>query len=117
MERRSAKKCIDHLMNVFFNIRYGSEVGTVTENALTSVGNTYLTVYNASTLGPKSLAKRAAKTTGKVAVGVSEDVILGRTVAPALIEEEDHAKADSGSTHSNQEAIEHKPDQISKTAD
>jgi hypothetical protein len=71
-------------MHVF---RYGTEVGTVTENALTAAGNSYLTVYNATALGPKSLAKRAVKTTGKAAVGVSDDVILGRTVAPSSGEE------------------------------
>merc|ERR1712088_1276075 len=67
--------------------KYGTEVGTVTENALTAVGNTYMTAYNTTALGPKSLAKRAVKTTGKVAVGVSDDVILGRTVAPSSGEE------------------------------
>ena len=70
-----------------FIFRYGTEVGTVTENALTAAGNSYLTVYNATALGPKSLAKRAVKTTGKAAVGVSDDVILGRTVAPSSGEE------------------------------
>ena len=46
-----------------------------------------MTVYNTTALGPKSLAKRAVKTTGKAAVGVSDDVILGRTVAPSSGEE------------------------------
>ena len=64
--------------------RYGTELGSATENALTTVGNTYLTAYNATALGPKALAKRAVKTTGKVAVGVSEDVILGRTGLPTM---------------------------------
>lgn len=50
----------------------------MTENALTAAGNTYLTVYNTAALGPKALAKRAVKTTGKVAVGVSEEIILGQ---------------------------------------
>ena len=44
--------------------RYGREMGSATENALSTVGNSYLTAYNAAALGPKSLAKRAAKTTG-----------------------------------------------------
>ena len=47
---------------IFF--RYGREMGSATENALSTVGNSYLTAYNAAALGPKSLAKRAAKTTG-----------------------------------------------------
>ena len=46
-----------------------------------------MTVYNTTALGPKSLAKRAVKTTGKAAMGVSDDVILGRTVAPSSGEE------------------------------
>ena len=47
-----------------FFFRYGREMGSATENALSTVGNSYLTAYNAAALGPKSLAKRAAKTTG-----------------------------------------------------
>ena len=73
-----------YLLNISFCFRYGTELGTATENALTTVGNTYLTAYNATALGPKALAKRAVKTTGKVAVGVSEDVILGRTGQPNI---------------------------------
>ena len=46
-----------------------------------------MTAYNTTALGPKSLAKRAVKTTGKAAMGVSDDVILGRTVAPSSGEE------------------------------
>ena len=61
-------------------------MGSATENALTTVGNSYLTAYNTAALGPKSLAKRAAKTTGKIAAGVSEDVIMGR---PIIKEETD----------------------------
>lgn len=34
-------------------------------------------VYNAGVLGPKGLAKKLAKDTGKVAVGVPEQVIRG----------------------------------------
>ena len=64
-----------------FNFRYGNEVGTATENALTTAGNAYLTAYNTTALAPKALVKRAAKTTGKLAVGVPEEAILGRKVA------------------------------------
>ena len=78
-----------YLLNISFCFRYGTELGTATENALTTVGNTYLTAYNATALGPKALAKRAVKTTGKVAVGVSEDVILGRTGQPNITAEDD----------------------------
>jgi len=85
--------------------KYGTEVGTVTENALTAVGNTYMTAYNTTALGPKSLAKRAVKTTGKAAVGVSDDVILGRTVAPSSGEE----------TNQNQKEKSGKPDKNDTT--
>ena len=103
---------------IFF--RYGREMGSATENALSTVGNSYLTAYNAAALGPKSLAKRAAKTTGlwffdqffsvksisrkfiynlgKVAVGVSEDVIMG--AAPSVRNED----------RTDDKAIEHKRD-------
>ncbi len=64
--------------NVLVFFRYGDELGTATDNALSAVGNTCLTVYNAGVLGPKGLAKKAAKDTGKVMVGVKDDVILGR---------------------------------------
>ena len=97
-------------------------MGSATENALSTVGNSYLTAYNAAALGPKSLAKRAAKTTGlwlyflinffpwnqfhenlfmiigKVAVGVSEDVIMG--AAPSVRNED----------RTDDKAIEHKRD-------
>ena len=35
-------------------------------------------MYNAGVLGPKGLAKKLAKDTGKVAVGVPENVIKGK---------------------------------------
>jgi hypothetical protein len=63
-----------------FNYRYGNQVGVATEQAFSTVGNTYLTAYNTAALGPKALAKRAAKTTGKLSVGVPEEVILGQPV-------------------------------------
>ena len=94
----------------FFDfLRYGTELGTATENALTTVGNTYLTAYNATALGPKALAKRAVKTTGKVAVGVSEDVILGRTTVPTVTEPENNengTKAIEGPNSHETKAIE-----------
>ena len=69
--------------------KYGNELGGATENALTAAGNTYLTAYNATALGPKALAKRAVKTTGKLTVGVSEEVILGPRTSQ---ESEDNSK-------------------------
>jgi len=58
--------------------KYGHEVGNVTDNALAAAGNTYLAVYNAGALGPKGLAKRLAKDTGKVTVGVPDTVLQGQ---------------------------------------
>jgi len=49
-------------------------VGTLTENALSTAGNTYLTVYNAAALGPKGLAKRVAKNTGKVLINADPEL-------------------------------------------
>ena len=53
--------------------RYGAEVGNLTENALSTAGNTYLTVYNAAALGPKGLAKRVVKNTGRVLVNAEPE--------------------------------------------
>lgn len=66
--------------------KYGTEVGQVTDNALSAAGNTYLTVYNAGVLGPKGLAKKLAKDTGKVAVGVPESIIRGNVKLQPSIE-------------------------------
>ena len=53
--------------------RYGGEAGNATENALSTAGNAYLTAYNAAALGPKGLAKRMAKNTGKVLVKADQE--------------------------------------------
>lgn len=45
--------------------KYGQEVGKVTKYTFDTVGNAYTAVNNATLLGPKSLAKRAVKDTGK----------------------------------------------------
>ena len=49
-------------------------MGVLTENALSTAGNTYLTVYNAAALGPKGLAKRVAKNTGKVLIKADQEL-------------------------------------------
>ena len=63
------------------------------------------------------MAKRAVKTTGKVAVGVSDEVILGRTVAPSTGEEDkpENTKTnddttDTLTTTTTTKSLEHKPD-------
>ena len=56
-----------------FFARYGGEAGNATENALSTAGNAYLTAYNAAALGPKGLAKRMAKNTGKVLVKADQE--------------------------------------------
>ena len=57
--------------------------------------NSFL-VYNAGVLGPKGLAKKLAKDTGKVAVGVPEQVIRGNvklepSTEPPLMPSSDNA--------------------------
>ena len=58
------------------------------------------------------MAKRAVKTTGKVAVGVSDEVILGRTVAPSTGEEDkpENTKTNDDTTDTTTKSLEHKPD-------
>ena len=41
-------------------------------------GNSYLTFYNAAALGPKGIAKRAAKDTGKAFIGVDTEAVAAR---------------------------------------
>ena len=56
-----------------FCSRYGPEAGSLTENALSTAGNTYLTVYNTAALGPKGLAKRVVKNTGRALVNADPE--------------------------------------------
>lgn len=58
--------------------KYGTDMAAVTDAALSTVGNSYLTVYNAGALGPKGIAKRTAKDAGKAMVGVNPDEIVDR---------------------------------------
>jgi len=55
--------------------KYGTDMAAVTDAALSTVGNSYLTVYNAGALGPKGIAKRTAKDAGKAMVGVDPQKI------------------------------------------
>ena len=41
-------------------------------------GNSYLTFYNTAALGPKGIAKRAAKDTGKAFIGVDVEAVAAR---------------------------------------
>ena len=58
--------------------RYGADMAAVTDAALSTAGNSYLTFYNAAALGPKGIAKRAAKDTGKALVGVDQAAVNAR---------------------------------------
>jgi len=58
--------------------KYGTDMAAVTDSALATVGNSYLTIYNAGALGPKGIAKRTAKDAGKAMVGVNPDEIVDR---------------------------------------
>ncbi|XP_067943452.1 spartin-like [Watersipora subatra] len=60
--------------------KYGSEYGEVTEHAMYAVGNTLLSAHNVKCLGPKSIAKRAAKDTAKVMVQEKDDRAVPTTI-------------------------------------
>ncbi|XP_023341840.1 protein spartin [Eurytemora carolleeae] len=49
--------------------KYGTDAAAVADAAFATAGNSYLTFYNTAALGPKSIAKRAAKDAGKAVVG------------------------------------------------
>ena len=74
----------------------------------------FFIVYNAGVLGPKGLAKKLAKDTGKVAVGVPEEVIRGKvklepSTEPPLMPPSDNAISylpSSTKTNSIQSSIE-----------
>ncbi len=46
--------------------RYGTDAAAVADAAFATAGNSYLTFYNTAALGPKSIAKRAAKVIWKL---------------------------------------------------
>lgn len=48
--------------------RYGTHAGKATEDTLYTVGGIGMTAYNASHLGVKAIAKRAAKDTAKMTI-------------------------------------------------
>ncbi|CAB4064867.1 SPG20 [Lepeophtheirus salmonis] len=58
--------------------KYGVDVGDATNSALSSVGNAYLTAYNAGALTVKGVAKRTVKDTSKLSLNVSEDLVAGK---------------------------------------
>merc|ERR1719412_2565312 len=58
--------------------KYGTDMAAVTDSALSTAGNSYLTFYNAAALGPKGIAKRAAKDTGKAFIGVDVEAVAAR---------------------------------------
>jgi len=67
--------------------KYGTDMAAVTSDALSTAGNSYLAFYNAAALGPKGIAKRAAKDTGKAMIGVDQEAVDQRArVAPDKVE-------------------------------
>jgi spartin len=75
--------------------KYGTDMAVATDSALSTAGNSYLTFYNAAALGaawtllvalrvtlsaagPKGIAKRAAKDTGKAFIGVDMEQVAAR---------------------------------------
>jgi len=53
-------------------------MAAVTDSALSTAGNSYLAFYNTAALGPKGIAKRAAKDTGKAFIGVDVEAVAAR---------------------------------------
>ena len=62
-----AKTVADETVDVLGK-KYGNDTGTVAHETLYAAGNAALTVNNVKDLGPKSIAKRAIKETGKSAL-------------------------------------------------
>ncbi|CAH1777610.1 unnamed protein product [Owenia fusiformis] len=52
--------------------KYGSDVGKATEHAMHATGNLLVAGHNISSLGPKGIAKRAVKETGKAVINSGE---------------------------------------------
>ena len=53
--------------------RYGADAGKLTENSLYSVTNVAITANTMNNLGPKAIARRVAKDTGKAVVTVPKE--------------------------------------------
>ncbi|XP_066935589.1 spartin-like [Clytia hemisphaerica] len=53
--------------------KYGEEAGDVTHDAMGAAGNALKTVWNVNQLGPKAVAKRALKDTGKAMLRMEDD--------------------------------------------
>jgi len=58
--------------------KYGTDAAAVTDAAFATAGNSYLAFYNAAALGPKGIAKRAAKDAGKAMIGFEQDAVNER---------------------------------------
>lgn len=52
----------------YSTLRYGAEASNLAENTMYTAGNVIMTAHNASHLGMKAIAKRAAKETGKAVI-------------------------------------------------
>lgn len=62
--------------------KYGDEVGDVTHDAMGAAGNAVLTVWNVKQLGPKAIAKRTLKDTGKAIMNLEDQEISKQILKP-----------------------------------
>ena len=75
----------------FVIVRYGEDVGALTDNSLYAVGQTVWAGHNIACLGVKGVAKRVAKDTGKALVHQHEE----KKAATQTVEEAEEAKEDA----------------------
>lgn len=60
-------------MHFFIPKRYGDEAGELANDTATATGSAVMAVWNVQQLGPKSMAKKVAKDTGKQVLKTHQD--------------------------------------------
>lgn len=73
-----------------FLCSYGNPIGMATENAMYTLGNTLLSAHNVTNLGPKAIAKRAAKDTAKACLHPKSDTGGGHSGATGGVPQQTH---------------------------
>lgn len=61
------------IRSFFFFLRYGDEAGELANDTAAATGSAAMTVWNVQQLGPKSMAKKVAKDTGKQVIRTYKD--------------------------------------------
>lgn len=67
---------------VIFNYRYGDEAGELASDTAAAAGGAAMTAWNFQQLGPKSMAKKVAKDTGKQVIQNYKDKKSPRNMSP-----------------------------------